>query len=164
MHQPSLMKLEHIVEREKIFTSFKSFPLFAGVPDEVLAVFFVAAQEQILRAGQVVVKEGDNGEDLYIIGEGSVDVVIGLNTVHQTNLAVLGKNDFFGEMCVIEPSLRSATVITRESTLLYSLKSSSLNKVYQIWPEQQSIIMANLARELAHRVQALDPLYKDRGY
>ena len=158
------MNLDHIVEREKIFASFKSFPLFAGVPEHVLVVFFVAAREMICRKGEVIVQEGDHGEELYIIGAGSVDVVIGNNTTAQTSLAVLQKNDFFGEMCVIEPSLRSATVIARETTLLYALKSSSLNKVYQVWPDQQSAIMANLSRVLAERVMLQDPLYQDRAY
>ena len=158
------MKLDHIVEREKIFSTFKNFSLFAGVPEHVLVVLFVAAQELICRSGQIIVREGDHGEELFIIGAGSVDVVFGYETSQPTTLAVLGQNDFFGEMCVIEPSLRSATVIARESTLLYSLKSSALNKLYQVWPEQQSIIMANLARVLAERVQTQDPLYQDRAY
>lgn len=159
-----ISQLDDLVAKEKIFSAFKQFPLFKGLPDEVLVVFFVAAQEEIFRSGQTVMKEGDHGQELYIIGDGSVDVVINHQKPDQTTLAHLKKGDFFGEMCVIEPSLRSASVVATETTLLYSLKSTNLNKVYQVWPEQQSTIMANLARELSRRVQSLDPTYFDRAW
>jgi len=109
-------------------------------------------------------KEGDHGQELYIIGDGSVDVCINYEQESKTVLAKLSKNDFFGEMCVIEPSLRSATVVAAETTLLYSLKSTSLNKVYQVWPEQQSTIMTNLAHQLSQRVQKLDDTYFSRAW
>ncbi|NJK91778.1 MAG: cyclic nucleotide-binding domain-containing protein [Blastochloris sp.] len=158
------LPIEHLAAKEKIFAAFKEFPLFQGLPDEVLVVFFVAAQEEIYRNGQVVMKEGDHGQELFIIGGGTVDVFIHHGESEQTRLAQLHKGDFFGEMCVIEPSLRSATVVVSETAILYSLKSTCLNKVYQVWPEQQSTIMANLARELSKRVQQLDPTYFDRAW
>lgn len=159
-----ISQIDNLVAKENIFNAFKSFPLFKGLPDEVLVVLFVAAQEEIFRNGQIIMKEGDQGEELYIIGGGSVDVIINHDRPDQTVLATLHKDDFFGEMCVIEPSQRSATVVARESTLLYTLRSSNLNKVYQVWPEQQATIMANLSRELAKRVQSLDPSFFDRAY
>jgi len=158
------MNVGNIAEREKIFIAFRKLHLFTGVPDDVLAVFYIASEEKIFRAGQIIVKEGEHGDELYIIGSGSVDVIVGHNTPNQTVVASLQTTDFFGEMCVIEPFVRSATVVARESTLLYALKSNCLNKVYQVWPEQQSIIMANLAGVLAHRIDALDPFFKDRAY
>lgn len=158
-----ISQIDQLVAREKIFSAFKQFPLFKDLPDEVLVVFFIAAQEEIYRSGQTIMKEGDHGQELYIIGDGSVDVWINYEQPEKTKITQLRKNDFFGEMCVIEPSLRSATIVASETTLLYSLKSANLNKVYQVWPNQQSTIMANLARELSHRVQKLDPSYLDRG-
>lgn len=157
-------QINDLVAKEKIFSAFKNFPLFQGLPDEVLVVFFVAAQEEIYRSGQVIMKEGDHGQELYIIGDGSVDVCLNYELESKTVLAKLSKYDFFGEMCVIEPSLRSATVVAAETTLLYSLKSTSLNKVYQVWPEQQSTIMTNLAHQLSQRVQKLDNTYFSRAW
>jgi CRP-like cAMP-binding protein len=159
-----IAQLESLVAKEKIFSAFKEFPLFQGLPDDVLVVLFVAAQEEIFRSGQTIMKEGDHGQELYIIGDGAVDVLVHHGKPEEICVAKLKKGAFFGEMCVIEPSLRSATVLATETTLLYSIKSTCLNKVYQVWPEQQSTIMANLSRELSRRVQALDPTYFDRAW
>jgi hypothetical protein len=67
-------------------------------------------------------------------------------------------------MCVIEPTSRSATIIAEETAFLYGLKSTTLNKIYQVWPEAQATIMANLSRTLAERVERLDPGYRDRAW
>lgn len=152
------------VEETRPFKAFEDFELFRGVPPEVLLVLFVGATEMVCRKGQVVVREGEAGEELYIVGTGSVEVVLGHGTERETAVAVLQAGDCFGEMCVIEPTVRSATVVAREGTLLYGIKSTTLNKVYHFWPQQQAVIMANLALTLAERVHKLDPLYFDRAF
>jgi len=153
-----------IPKSDNLLSVFSHFPLFQGVPEEVLVVFFIAAEEELVRKGQLIVRENEQGDRLYFVGGGAVDVVKNHGQDHGTVLATLGENEFFGEMCVIEPIDRSATVVAREPSFLYSIKSSTFNKVYQVWPEQQIIIMNNLAKELAKRVEALDPSYLDRGY
>lgn len=146
-------------QHEKLLQAFRNVPLFDGLPNEVLLVIFVAADEKIYRSGEVVVREGEHGEELYVIGGGGVDVVVQYGTPKQTLVGHLGENDFFGEMCVIEPTVRSATVFATETTFIYRIKSSTFNKLYQIWPEHQTTIMANLSRGLSARVIKDDPRY-----
>ena len=148
----------------KLLQNFRDVPLFQGLPDDALLVIFVAADERILHAGEVVVKEGADGEELFLIGRGSVDVAINFGTTKQTTVGKLNSKDFFGEMCVIEPTNRSATVFATETTFIYSIKSSTLNKIYQIWPEHQTTIMSNLSRGLAKRVVDGDPDYELTAY
>jgi len=143
---------------------FRGFPLFRGLPDEVLLMLFVAAQEFIAHKGDVIVREGEPGEELYIVGGGEVDVIVGYTTDTPVRLATLGPKECFGEMCIIEPMMRSATVVARGSAMLYSLRSTTFNKVYAVFPHYQAVIMANLARTLADRVQKIDRLYYDRAY
>lgn len=146
------------------FHTFEQFALFRGVPEDVLLVLFVGATEVVCRKGQVIVREGEAGDELFIVGAGSVEVFLGYGTGDEISLAILHPGDCFGEMCVIEPTVRSATVVAREGALLYGIRSAMLNKVYQFWPQQQAVIMANLTRTLAERVQRLDPRYFDRAF
>lgn len=157
------MNNEHSHRKDKLFRAFENFHLFKGLPDDVLTVFYVAAREEIRRKGEIIVSEGDTGQDLYIIGAGTVDVYVNHGNRRETKIATLHKNEIFGEMCVIEPIERSATVVASETTLLYSLRSSCLNKVYQIWPEEQTRIMGNLTQTLTERIIALDPEYANRA-
>jgi CRP-like cAMP-binding protein len=148
----------------KLLQNFRDVPLFQGLPDDALLVIFVAADENIFRAGEVVVREGDQGEELFVIARGKVDVTINFGTPQQTRVGQLGAKDFFGEMCVIEPTNRSATVFATETTFIYSIKSSTLNKLYQVWPEHQTTIMSNLSRGLVERVTKDDPNYSLTTY
>ncbi len=149
---------------EELYAPFQDIPLFSGLAGDTLLVFYIAAREIIARPGETIVREGDSGEELFIIGRGKVKVLVQEGKENETLIAELGPRDFFGEMCVIEPTNRSATVIASEITFLYGLKSSTLNKIYQVWPEAQATIMANLSRTLAERVERLDPCYRDRGW
>ncbi|MEO0454405.1 MAG: cyclic nucleotide-binding domain-containing protein [Verrucomicrobiota bacterium] len=149
---------------EDLYAPLRQVPLFQGVDGDTLLVFYVASEELIARPGEVIMQEGDPGNELFVIARGQVDVIVSQGTEHETTIAQLGTNDFFGEMCVIEPTSRSATVIATEITFLYVLKTTTLNKIYQIWPEAQTTIMSNLSLELAKRVQKLDPRYFDRAY
>lgn len=143
---------------------FRGFPLFQGLPDEVLLILYVAAQEFIARKGEVIVSEGDHGEELFIVGGGEVEVISGYASGQPVHLATLGPKECFGEMCVIEPMVRSATVVTKDSAMLYSLRSTTFTKIYAVYPQFQAVIMANLARTLAGRIQKIDRLYFDRAY
>ncbi len=59
--------------------------------------------------GDVIVKEGDKGTEMYIINSGEVKVSKRMED-KQVELAQLGRGDFFGEMSLLENVSRSATV------------------------------------------------------
>jgi CRP-like cAMP-binding protein len=113
---------------EELYAPFRDIPLFSGLEGDTLLVFYIAAREIIARPGETIVREGDAGEELFIIGRGKVKVLVGQGHEHETLVATLGPKDFFGEMCVIEPTSRSATIIAEETAFLYGLKSTTLNK------------------------------------
>jgi len=158
------MDTKHKQSYQKLLENFRDVPLFQGLSDEALLVIFVAASEHIYRTGDVIVKEGEQGEELFLIVQGKVDVAINFGTPELTKVGTLGPKDFFGEMCVIEPTSRYATVFASETTFIYSIKSSTLNKLYQIWPADQTTIMSNLSRELVARVIKGDPDYLLTAY
>jgi CRP-like cAMP-binding protein len=58
--------------------------------------------------GKVLFKEGDRGEDMYIVQSGKVAIKKKLHD-GETTLAVLEKGDFFGEMAILERMPRSAS-------------------------------------------------------
>ncbi len=58
----------------------------------------------------VIFEEGSTGRDLYVVLEGTIDIVKNAGTV-RVPIVSLGKGEFFGEMAVIDGSARSATAI-----------------------------------------------------
>src|SRR5215471_6349583 len=61
------------------------------------------------RAGETIISEGEDGNTAFLIVSGSVEVSIGEETKAKT-VGTLGAGEVFGEMCLIEPGARSATV------------------------------------------------------
>lgn len=63
-----------------------------------------------------LVKQGDAGDEFFLIGEGSVDVI-----VNGTKVASLVPGDFFGEASLISGQPRNATVVTTSNVVVYAL-------------------------------------------
>ena len=66
-------------------------------------------QTVAFKAGDTIISEGDDGDTAFFIVTGSVEVLIGKGANART-VGSLGTGEVFGEMCLIEPGPRSATV------------------------------------------------------
>ncbi len=109
--------------------------------------------------GDIIVREGEPGNRMFIIGSGSVEVVKYLAQSGETVLAVLRSKDFLGEMSIIECVARSASVRAVEDTSLLALKGIDLYHLFQRHPEQYAIVILNIARDISRRLRALDEKY-----
>lgn len=100
-----------------------------------------------VRKGQIIVQENTPGSDMFVVQAGRVRVFKTINE-EKVELAVLGKEDFFGEMCVLLDCPRSATVEALEDTRLLKLTKESFRKSIKSRPEIAERIVTVLARRL----------------
>ena len=94
----------------------RAIPIFAPLPEvtiERLAGELVATDAP---AGTTIFHRGDEGDRFYVIDEGSVEV-----QVDSARPVELGPGDFFGEIALLRDVPRTATVVARTDTRLYSL-------------------------------------------
>jgi CRP-like cAMP-binding protein len=75
---------------------------------------------KIYEKGEIVCRQGDPGDELFIIQSGAVEVS-SWRDGHKVVLTILEKEDFFGEMALLDRSPRSATVATISRSRLLSL-------------------------------------------
>jgi CRP/FNR family cyclic AMP-dependent transcriptional regulator len=108
----------------------KSIPLFEEVGDEELAQIAPFAQEVSVAEGNVLVREGDFSYELMAIEEGEAEVTRG-----GEHVADLGPGDFFGEMGLLEKTLRNATVTARTPMRLVTLTGWDLKRVERAAPQ-----------------------------
>ena len=88
-------------------------PLFGGVDDHAMEAIVPLLREVTFAAGEVIVREGDDGDTMFLICTGAVEVLKAGPEVDDgpgRRIAVLGVGDVFGEMEVIDMQRRSATV------------------------------------------------------
>ena len=111
-------------------TRLKSIPLFEEVGDEELAQIAPFAQEISVEAGKVLVREGDFSYEFMAIEEGTAEVTRG-----GEHVADLGPGDFFGEMGLLEKTLRNATVTAKTPMRLVTLTGWDLRRVERTAPQ-----------------------------
>jgi CRP-like cAMP-binding protein len=68
---------------------------------------------KVFDRGEVIIKEGDEGDTFFIIREGEVSVRIKKNG-KKKEIATLGQGSFFGEMSLLTGEPRRATVVARD--------------------------------------------------
>lgn len=102
----------------------KAIPVFASLDDETLRAVATFATETSVPAGKHLVKEGDYAYEFMAIEEGEAEV---LRDGRQ--IATLGPGDFFGEIGVLEKSLRTASVVATAPMRLVTLSHWDLKRV-----------------------------------
>ena len=81
-------------------------------------------RKEMYEPGQDIVREGDVGQQMYVISEGEVDVVRKAVDGGEEHLATLGPGQHFGEVAVFNDKRRTATVRARSRVRLLSLGGS----------------------------------------
>ena len=101
--------------------------------------------------GEVIVRQGDLGECMYVVQKGSVEVLT-TRTGGELRLATLGEGDFFGEMALFEREVRSATVRALGDVWVLTLeKKSFLLKVHQ-----DPSLAFRILEKMSHRLRELN--------
>ena len=117
--------------------------LFAGIPGRVLAAVAEAAVERRLSQGEVLMEEGAVEAHLYAIVEGRVRVHRGERTIVE-----LGPGATVGELAVLVPAPRAASVTTIEPTHVLRVDQAVLDELLVDWPELAQGVIAELVSRL----------------
>ena len=110
----------------------KTVSVFKDLAEPHLVALALRLRERRLKKGEVLFREGDKGDELFLIREGAIVVskpVVG--RVEQV-LARMGPGEFFGEMSLFDQAPRSATVQADADALLLCLDRESLHQFIEI--------------------------------
>jgi CRP/FNR family cyclic AMP-dependent transcriptional regulator len=131
----------------------RQIPLFESMEDADLAALGVKLTSRSFNEGEVVFAQGDEGDAMYIIEEGAVDIVAGTASQRVT-LASLFNGQYFGELSLLDGAPRSATAIAARATLVLSLDRDDFVDFVKRRPEAALSIM----HELGERMRATNEL------
>ncbi len=102
----------------------RRIPLFQHMTyKELLAILGIARGRQFEK-GQSIIKEGEQGDELFVLFRGKVDVLKG-----GLKIATLKAGGHFGEMGLVDQAPRSATVVALDETSAVSIDRDSLLKL-----------------------------------
>lgn len=134
-------------------------PIFAGLNDRALEIFLERAQSLCFSPGELIVREGEANRSMFIIESGGVSIIKNYGAAHPVALVTLGPGQFFGEMCILETLPRIATGLAISQTTVVRVDSMDFYHLYQKLPDQYSILVLNIARDLSRRLRHLDEVY-----
>lgn len=132
-----------LLDIEKLLI-LKTVPIFSEAPDHVLAQVVPILEEQEFEAGQRIFEKGDLGTSMYVIVSGKVRIHI-----DDRELTVLGERQVFGELALLDPEPRSASVTAIEPTLLFKI---SQNAIYDLMSNHIEIVRG-IIRVLCQRIR-----------
>ncbi len=132
--------------------------IFKGLTQEELLEVAPICSARSYRRGEVVVEEDAEGDDLYIIHRGSVEVLIWTRSpdgeVRQTPIHTLWAGRSFGEMVLVGGGRRSATVRCAEDCLFLIINRFDFDRLCERNPRIGYRVMRNIAEDLVYKLRS----------
>lgn len=130
--------------------------LFEGLARDELEQIAAICSEKSLRSGDVVTRQGDPGDELFVIWEGLVEVVHE-ETPHDPaprTVVNLGQGQVFGEMALVDYGPRSATVrvVSNEATV-QAIQRDAFMRLCEDHYHLGFVVMRNIAADLSFKLR-----------
>jgi uncharacterized membrane protein YdbT with pleckstrin-like domain len=141
------------IDRAAILAFLSKIHLFHDLKEEELAAIADKLQEASYPAGSVVFPQGQKPESFYLIYEGTIRITRKHNR-KETQLALLVKGDYFGELGLIEKRTHSGTAIALTDSSLLVMSREDFQKFYKGIPQLRlNFDLAIRSRNLARKLQ-----------
>ena len=130
-----------------------SSPLFESLMSHEFAMLADLFSVREMDAGDVVFAEGDLGDALFVIAEGTFEVLRHNASGKERLLAELEAPAFFGEMSLIDKAHRSATIRAKTDAKLLQLTNANLHVFAKNHRNGFTWVVVNIARALSKRLR-----------
>jgi small-conductance mechanosensitive channel/CRP-like cAMP-binding protein len=134
--------------------ALRAVHFLAGIPDEAVRMLAEAAQRRVYTVGETIIREGQPGNELFILLGGEVEVLVARDSGGDARVATLGPLHFFGEMSLMTGEPRRATIRASAPTTVLVVGKTELSPVLIEHPE----LAETISRVLAERELHLDSM------
>lgn len=135
--------------------SLREVGLFGGLNDAAVESLAGAHEVVDVPAGGEVFREGDPGREMFVVLEGEIELtkrVPGGDAL----IASVSKNDWFGEMSILDILPRPTTARVISPVKLLRLTAHDLDCLYRRDSKAYTLLVLNIAREMSRRLRAVD--------
>ena len=141
---PMLSTMDKMIHLKKIY-------VFSDLQVRELAAISSVTKEEDHGKDEIVVREGELGDTMFLIISGEVSVIRNYEAQDETVIATIGQDDYFGEMALFEDKPRSATVRTNTESKLLVLGKLEFEEIMREFPQ----ISINICRVFSQRIREL---------
>lgn len=139
------------------YVLFSSTPLFSRLEASTLDALIKITKNKQLNEGEVVFRQGQPANDMFIIAEGRVRVSMLLEDGKDINLGTLGPGDTFGEIALFDRKERTATITAIEIGRCLVIERDVFETFLRRYPE----VAFRLLAALSYRLRVTDRLIKE---
>jgi CRP/FNR family cyclic AMP-dependent transcriptional regulator len=136
----------------------KNVPLFSSFTDQQLAMLLPAVQHRRFPRNSFIIRAGEETDALYIILAGRAKVLIPDDDGNEVILSVIGPNEFFGEMGLLDDQPRSASVETTEPCEMLRISRGAFLNCLKDNFDAALIIIRNLVKRLREADRKIESL------
>lgn len=136
------------VDNSEIVDALSKTDLFGALDADFVAHLADHAAEVAYRKGQIIFREGDQGDALYVIARGAVKVFLKADQREEMVLVTLHAPETFGELALIDSGPRSASTEALEDTTLVMLKRGDLLTLFHDIPQLMDALLKVVGRSL----------------
>ena len=136
--------------------TLRIFPFFAGLNEAELKSLTIIANQTSFRRGDLIFKEDDPADALYLLLDGWVDVVVNTDTEgdQQELVTTLSPGDLFGWSSIVDPFLYTASAICASPVEVIEFNGADLLGMFELDPRLCCVIMQNICNVIANRLRA----------
>jgi len=128
-----------------------------GLSSKELRLLAAFSREELYNKDDLIFREGDPGDKLYIILDGKVRITKNIPGAGEEALAILEKGDFFGEMALIDNESRSADAKAHiNGTTVLTISRQVLNEILSVDIESAYQFLSILCRILTQRLREIN--------
>ena len=138
----------------------RSLPLFHEFSAPELEAFSELVDCVSYKDGEIVVKQDEPGDSMFVIVEGTVKVVH-RSANQQVELAILNAGDFFGEIALVDEGPRSANVIAVGDIRMLGISQATIRALAGVYPSASFKLLVAVGRVLVHRLRQGNKKYVD---
>lgn len=134
-------------------------PLFSELPKKAFVEILVRMKMLVARRGEVIIREGEDGDAFYVVASGIVSVSRKDEHGREVRLAHLGEGAFFGEMALLQDGIRTATVRVEEDAQIFEISRELLEEVITQYPTVATAVRNFYRQRLLATAFATHPLF-----
>jgi SulP family sulfate permease len=140
--------------QEEKGTSLKEIVLFEDFSDDELKQIEPFIKFCAYKAGDVIFKEGDEGDTMYLIAAGNVSIRLQIEGESRTKrLTSFGAGAFFGEMALLEGRPRSATATAETDAQLIALTNADFIRFREQHTDLAAKLLLSMVKEISARLR-----------
>ncbi len=140
-------------QARQAFRGLATNRLFEGIEAGLLEEIAPEVRVVQLEPDEIIFREGDPGDLLYLVGEGSVKISKSGRGGEQETLGFIQPGNFFGEMALLDGEPRSAMATSVGSTLLGTVNESTFQHILELAPSR---LHMNFLRSVTERLRSVN--------